>query len=163
MNMLSSNSLGGAAIAVAVVMAGSAHAGTSNGNMVVSATVLDTCLLVVPPLLAFGNYSGSVVDAEADATVTCTGNTSWDIAIDGGDATDISARLMSEVGSDTLSYQLYTDNARTSIFGDGTTGSKVTGTGSGLLQTVTIYGRIAADQYSDIGAYTDTVTVTLSY
>ncbi len=145
------------------VVVGNAHAATASGNMIVSATVLDTCVLVVPPTMAFGNYSASVIDAQSDIAVTCTGTTAWDIAIDAGGSANIAARTMSEVGGDTLSYQLYTDASRSTVFGDGTTGSKVTGTGSGILQTVPIYGRLPASQYSDLGVYTDTVTVTLSY
>ncbi len=153
----------GALVAGIGIVVGNAHAATATGNMVVTATVLDTCLLVVPPTMVFGNYSASVIDAQSDITVTCTGTTSWDIAIDAGGSADIAARTMSEVGGDTLTYQLYTDASRSTVFGDGTTGSKVTGTGSGVLQTVPIYGRLPASQYSDIGAYTDTVTVTLTY
>ncbi len=150
-------------IAGAAAAASNVHAGTANGNMLVSATVLDTCILVVPPTMAFGNYSGSVIDAQSDISVTCTGTTAYDIAINAGGSADISARTMSEIGGDTLSYQLYTDAPRSTVFGDGTTGTKATGTGDGTLQTISIYGRVPASQYSDIGAYTDTVTVTLSY
>lgn len=149
-------------IAGAAAAASNVHAGTANGNMLVSATVLDTCILVVPPTMAFGNYSGSAIDAQSDISVTCTGTTAYDIAISAGGSADISARTMSG-GVDTLGYQLYTDAPRTTIFGDGTTGSKATGTGDGTLQTISIYGRVPASQYADIGAYTDTVTVTLSY
>ncbi len=152
-----------ALIAIAAAAASNVHAGSANGNMVVSATVLDTCVLVVPPTMAFGNYSGSELDAQSDITVTCTGTTAWDIAIGAGGSGSIAARTMSEIGGDELSYQLYSDGSRSTVFGDDVTGSKVTGTGSGVLQTVPIYGRIPASQYSDIGVYTDTVTVTLSY
>lgn len=152
-----------ALLSIIAATASNGHAATANGNMIVSATVLDTCILVVPATMAFGNYSGSVVDAQSDISVTCTGSTSWDVAISAGGSTDISAREMTGVGLDTLSYQLYTDGSRSTVFGDGTTGSKVTGTGAGSIQTVPIYGRIPASQYSDVDAYTDTVTVTLSY
>ena len=136
-------------------------AATATGNMVVTATVLDTCVLVVPPL-AFGNYSGTQLDAQSDVLVTCTGTTAWTVDIDGGGAADIANRVMTGA-TDTLGYQLYNDAGRSVIFGDGTTGSTVTGTGLGTAQTVSVYGRIPADNFADIGAYTDTVTVTVTY
>nr|MBV6630473.1 spore coat U domain-containing protein [Oceanococcus sp. HetDA_MAG_MS8] len=139
-----------------------ARAATATGSMVVSATVLSTCLVAVLPM-AFGNYDATENDAQADVTVTCTGTTPWTLDIDGGGSGSISAREMTDGGSETLGYQLYTDAGRTTVFGDGVTGDTVAGTGTGLAQTVTVYGRVPASQFPAAGAYTDTVTVTLTY
>lgn len=139
-----------------------ARAATATGSMLVSATVLSTCLVAVLPM-AFGNYDTTQNDAQADVTVTCTGTTPWTLDIDGGGSGSISAREMTDGGSESLDYQLYTDAGRTTVFGDGATGDTATGTGSGLPQTVTVYGRVPASQFPAAGAYTDTVTVTLTY
>lgn len=150
--------------AAAVLIAGSvgvAQAASVTGAMVVSATVLDTCVVTVP-VLPFGNYSGTELDAQADVSVTCTGSTGWVMDINAGGSGDIASREMSGT-TDALSYQLYTDASRSTVFGDGVTGSTISNTGSGVAQTVTVYGRVPASQYPQAGAYSDTVTVQITY
>jgi spore coat protein U-like protein len=68
-------------------------------------------------------------------------------------------------GGNLLIYSLYTDAARTRIWGDGslTTGT-ITGTGTGAPESRTIYGRIVSGQIGLVaGSYTDTTSVTVSY
>ncbi|MFX5809037.1 spore coat protein U domain-containing protein, partial [Acinetobacter baumannii] len=55
------------------------------------------------------------------------------------------------------------DSARSNNWGSTIGTDTVTGTGSGLTQTLTVYGQIAAAQTPLAGAYSDTVTVTLTY
>ncbi|WP_407809904.1 spore coat protein U domain-containing protein, partial [Staphylococcus aureus] len=63
-----------------------------------------------------------------------------------------------------LNYNLYTDNARTIVWGDGTGGtSKVSTPLNGLLSfsvSVPVYGRIPARQWVAAGPYSDSVVVT---
>jgi spore coat protein U-like protein len=69
-------------------------------------------------------------------------------------------------GANLLSYGLYTDGARTSLWGDGIDASSATisGTGSGAAQENIIYGRVASGQTSlPAGSYDDTVAVTVTY
>ena len=74
-------------------------------------------------------------------------------------------------GMNTLSYNLYADAGRTSVWGDGTGGS-VAVESSVLLdvlgwaptQSFTVYGRIGAGQTGAVpGSYADTVSVTVTY
>lgn len=74
--------------------------------------------------------------------------------------------------TDTLRYNLYTDPARTQIWGDGTSGTSFqsaqirVGPGVGnATRTVVfpIYGRIPALQSVDSGAYSDTIVVTVEF
>lgn len=75
----------------------------------------------------------------------------------------IAARLMTD-SSNTLSYNLYTDVTYTTVWGDGTGGSSpVAGTGSGSLQSLTVYGRVPSGQGEPTGSYSDTVTATITY
>jgi spore coat protein U-like protein len=70
-------------------------------------------------------------------------------------------------GADQLFYNLYLDAARTIIWGDGTGGTQsfFIGNPQGNNQdlSVPMFGRIPASQNVKVGAYTDTVTVTLSF
>jgi spore coat protein U-like protein len=67
-------------------------------------------------------------------------------------------------GTRTLGYQLYLDTGRSTVWGDGTASSSTSaGTGTGSTQTLTLYGRLPSLANVVPGAYTDTVTVTVSY
>ena len=69
-------------------------------------------------------------------------------------------------GSDLLAYNLFTDAALTSIWGDGTGGSNFyyKNNPHPVKPTVlTIYGRIPALQDVGTGSYTDTVIVTVDF
>ncbi len=141
-------------------------AATTSDTLTVTATVVDSCSLSTSTL-AFGTYdpaSGTDTDATTTIDASCTTGTTFDIALDGGSSANISARTMSD-GTNSLGYQIYTDTLRTTIWGDGTTGSTAAGTGLGPLTPVTLtaYGRITAGQNVPAGAYSDTVNVTLTF
>ena len=144
-----------------------AHAATAQATFSVTATVLASCS-VSAGTLAFGNYtptSGSPADATSTVDITCTNGTHYSVALDGGSTeSDVAARAMSDTSAHTLSYEIYTDSSRATVWGDGT-GSTVaqSGTGSGSLQTLTAFGRVPASQFATAGNYSDTVTVTVSY
>ncbi|HEY9552644.1 Csu type fimbrial protein [Allosphingosinicella sp.] len=135
----------------------------------VSATVTSNCN-VSAGTVAFGDVdvtTGAAVDGTGTISVTCTSGTAWSAAADAGAGTgaSLATRKMAN-GANLLNYALYTDSARTNIWGDAADAStvKVTGTGTGSAQSTTIYGSVLASQTSlPAGAYTDTVTVTVSY
>lgn len=135
-------------------------------NMMVTANVDPSCALSAVTDLDFGDLVPTA-DNDADTTITwvCTNGTDTQIELNGGGSGDINARAMAGAGA--LPYQLYTDAARTSLFGDGTTGNavSVSGAGYGTPQDVTIYGRVLqADAAAAAnGAYTDTVQVTIRF
>lgn len=63
-----------------------------------------------------------------------------------------------------MTYGLYKDAARSQPWGDATTpGSTVAGAGNGLVQQLTVYGRVPPQTTPSPGTYTDTVVVTLTY
>jgi spore coat protein U-like protein len=67
-----------------------------------------------------------------------------------------------------VDYQLYTDAARTTVWGDGAGGTAVqSGVGTAAPRTLTVYGRIP-DAGANLSAavradYRDTVTITVTY
>ena len=143
------------------------QAATATTTMAVTATVLTSCLVTATPLV-FGNYDPNSATANAatsTTTTTCTGASSYTLSMNVGSGTGatFASRKMT-FGASTLNYSVYTTAAHTTVWGDGTGGtSQVTGTG--LLGSVsnTVYGLIPAGQAPNAGAYTDSITVTLSY
>ncbi len=119
--------------------------------------------------LGFGaiNPLSSQVDATTTLTVNCTKNSPYIVGLDAGVTTGatIAQRLMAN-GANTMQYNLYTNSARSSIWGN-SSGSWVSGTGAGLAiaQTLTVYGRVANGQTNlAVGNYQEnTITVTVTY
>lgn len=160
--------LAGAAAVVAFA-ATPAHAVDTTASLSTSATVTSNCA-VTTTAVAFGNVDVTL-NANSDATgtfsVTCTNGTGWTAKANLGSGTgaSITTRKMTS-GTNLLDYTLYTDTARTIIWGDGTVGngSTITGTGTGNAVSTTIYGRVPSGQTTKlVGSYADTVTVTVSY
>ena len=70
---------------------------------------------------------------------------------------------MTGPGAALLGYAMYRDSARTLNWGATAGTDTVGGTGSGAAQTLTDYGRVAGSQYVAPGAYTDTITATITF
>ncbi len=170
---------------LAMVLVGSAYAdGTLTGNLGISLTIGDGCLVTNSSVsdstnqwgsLDFGSYSNlsnvidaSVTDSQGSGsmTVTCTSGLSPTMVLDGGLYGDGSNRYVSSDGGTTLiPYRLYSDSARTETIA---LNGSVSLTADGTAQNVPVYGRILpADQGSNTapasGTYTDTVVATLSW
>ena len=66
------------------------------------------------------------------------------------------------LGANRLNYQIYRNAVRNAVWGSGANAQGVVliGTQSG---TVTVYGRIPANQIVPEGTYTDTVNITLTF
>jgi spore coat protein U-like protein len=141
-------------------------AATASTTFLVSATVLSFCAVVATPLV-FGNYSGAQLDATNTISVTCTAGTSYTVGMNGGTGTgnSITARKMTKTaGTDLLNYSLFTDSSHSVNWGDLVGTNAPTGSGTGLSQPFTVYGRIPANQLTaTAGAYTDLITVTVTY
>ena len=168
-NLISTSirTLGPVALLATMIVAGPAIAATATDSIDVSATVTSNCIVAANPI-AFGDVdvtSGSNVDGSGTISVTCTSGTAWAATADAGVGVGatLGARKMTS-GANLLDYSLYTDSAGGTLWGDGTTGSAISDTGSGSAQSKTFYGRVPSGQASlPSGAYADTVTVTVTY
>lgn len=110
----------------------------------------------------FGNYNTAVRKVVGTVTVTCTKNASYAIALNQGLGTGATVTNRSmKSGSNVLGYGLYTDAARSINWGDSAGTNWVTGTGTGLAQKINIYGEIPANEYSNVGTYSDTITASV--
>lgn len=158
-----------AAVVAASAVASPAFAATTTSSLSASATVTANCTASTTAV-AFGSVnviSGSNVDGTGGLSVTCTSGTAWAASANAGSGTgaSLATRKMAN-GTNMLNYVLYTDSARTTVWGDGVGGTTATisGTGSGAAQASTIYARVPSGQTSlPAGSYADTVTVTVTY
>ena len=157
---------GALATAIAGVLIGGAVTADDVANMQVTANVAPSCQLNSVPTIAFGTLNPLANnDAQGNITWVCTNGFNTVIQLGGGGSADINARAMG--GGGTLAYQLYTDAARTLVFGDGTTGNAVPVSGVCYASpaNVTVYGRVlqATAAVATNGNYSDTVQVTIVF
>ncbi|MFN3389639.1 MAG: spore coat U domain-containing protein [Allosphingosinicella sp.] len=158
-----------AAILAAAFAAPPAFAADEGSSLQVNATVTANCS-VSTSAVAFGDVdvtSGQAVPGTGSVSVTCTNGTAWTAAADAGagSGADLATRKLAN-GANLLNYSLFTDSARTQLWGDGIEGATAlfSDTGTGTAQTKTVYGLVAGGQTgAPAGEYADTVQVTVSY
>jgi spore coat protein U-like protein len=130
-----------------------------------TATIAAQCLVSAQPI----NFPSSGLltankDATGTVTPTCTSSTPYTIALDGGTtgATNPTQRKMSK-GSEQVTYGIYRNSARTQPWGSTQGTNTASGTGTGLSQNFTAYGRVPAQASASPGNYADTVVTTITY
>lgn len=153
------------ALATFSLAQGAQAATTDSTSVSASATVSTVCLMSTTPL-DFGEVAlTGVTNGLASVTATCTDGGAYDIGIDDGlHATAGQRKLVS--GAKSLNYDLYSDSAYGTRWGNVIGTSAVSGTGNGAAQELSIYGQIAASQaiLSGNGVdYADTVAVSITY
>jgi spore coat protein U-like protein len=141
-----------------------AAAATQSATFLVTATVSATCTGSGTPL-TFGAYTGVLSHATAIGTVTCTNTTPYNIGLDAGISVGatVTSRKMTGPSGALLSYQIFSDSAYSINWGNTIGTDTVAGVGNGLGQSFTAYGQIPAGQYYAPGAYSDLITVTITY
>jgi len=111
----------------------------------------------------------SQTDGATTVTVNCTKNSAYTVGLDAGvtAGATIAQRKMAN-GPDIMNYNLYTDAARSIVWGNSAVAPTwVSGTGAGMqtAQVLNVYGRVASGQTNlAVGTYTETtITVTVTY
>ncbi len=132
----------------------------------VSANVINDCNISAGNI-NFGSAGvlGGTLTASGSITAQCTSGDSYSIALNAGSGSGASFanRTMSGPGNGVL-YHLYSNASDSTVWGDGTGGSSaVTGVGTGGNQNYTVYGVVPAQATPTPGAYSDTVTATVTY
>jgi spore coat protein U domain-containing protein, fimbrial subunit CupE1/2/3/6 len=142
------------------------NASTVTSTFTVKVTVTSSCVINSTSTMDFGTQG--VLTANVDSTSTlavqCTNTTPYDIGLNiglGSGAT-VAVRKMTN-GSNTINYSLYTDSARSTVWGNTVGTDTVAATGNGASQSYTVYGRVPAQTTPAAAAYTDTITVTVTY
>ncbi len=146
------------------LLSGQAQAATASTTFSVTATMMANCTISATNL-AFGSYTGALTNATSTISVTCTKSTTYNVGLDAGTSTGatVTTRKMTGPAGATLAYALYQDSAHTINWGNTVSTDTVSGTGNGSAQTLTVYGEVPAGQSVTPGAYTDTITATITY
>jgi len=149
-----------------VAASGAAHAATATTSFQVQLTIQAQCLINSASTLNFGTQG--VLSANVDQTsaiqVQCTSTTPYNIGLDAGTGAGatVTTRKLTGGGA-TINYSLYSDSARTSVWGNTIGTNTVASTGTGAAQSFTVYGRIPSQTTPAPATYTDTITVTVTY
>ena len=140
-------------------------ASTGTFAFTVTAPVVNNCTIATTNV-AFSAASGlsTALTTTGSLSVTCTNNDAYRISLNAGGSGNVAARRMQSALGNNVNYQLYTDAARTVVWGDGTGGTAMyTAVGTGLAQTVPVYGLVPTQTTPPPGSYTDTITATIAF
>ena len=159
----------GALGALILGVAANANAGSASTSLALSASVSNNCSISTSAV-GFGSYDPVVANASANldgtgtVTIACTKGATTTIGLDLGSNASGSARRLTDGSSNYLTYELYQDSSRSTVWGN---------SGSGLFtpaaapskasRAFTAYGRVAGNQDVPAGTYTDTVTATVNF
>jgi spore coat protein U-like protein len=132
------------------------------------------CTINTSPI-RFGNYdsfSSTPSDTAGTITINCSSEVVKATLTLSQSSTSGSfnpRQMKCSGGADLLNYNIYTDVARTIIFGNGTGGTtdiglkRPTGKPEPWSQIISIYGRIPPGQNVSVGNYSDALTVTIDW
>jgi spore coat protein U-like protein len=156
---------------------GSVQAATATANLPVTASVTANCTISTASAVAFGAYdpvvtnatSGSPLVATGTINVSCTSGASTTVTLSEGTNHDTGTstaaapvRRMNDGGTNYLSYQLYSEGTRTTVWGD-TAPTGLAYSGIGSQESLTVYGRVPGAQNVPSGSYSDTVVATITF
>ena len=154
---------------IALSILKSAIAATTGGTLPVSTLVTANCSLS-SATMNFGNYdpitanASSPLPAVTTFQISCTKGANVTITLNKGlygtYATG-TTRAMSSGSGHYLSYELYSNPARSTVW-NATSPVQFNSTSSNAL-TETVYGQIPAGQNAFAGSYSDTVTITATF
>lgn len=126
--------------------------------------VVQAACLISATSMAFGSYSGDAVDATARLLVTCSKSTPYYVSLGPGLHADSGGQTNAgNSAGDLLGYGLFRDAARVARWGQAFHVDGLAGTGSGVAQSLTVYGRIPSGQSPPPGDYSDIVIATVIY
>jgi spore coat protein U-like protein len=144
-------------------------AGSATTALAVSGTVINNCTISTAAV-SFGPYDPVVandtanLDGTGTVTIACTKGTTATITLGTGQNVSGSTRRMKDAGTNFLSYEIYLDSGRTTVWG--TTGSNIltpAAAPSRVGRNFTAYGRIPAGQDVPSGSYTDSIQATVNF
>ncbi|KAA0970605.1 spore coat U domain-containing protein [Aureimonas fodinaquatilis] len=148
-------------------IASQASAQTSTATLNVTLTIEGECT-IGGGTLAFPTSGVLTANVDADTTISvqCTSGTPYTIELNGGTGAGgtPTTRLLTSGAGGVVTYSLFTDAARTTVWGTTAEGTPLAGTGTGGIDTVPVYGRVPPQATAPAaGVYTDVVTATIIY
>ena len=144
--------------------------GTATASFNVTLTVQASCA-VNASALNFGTASAPSQNITGQTTVgvTCTNTTPYNIGLDEGTVagSTVTGRLMAGTAtgntSTTVQFQLYQDSGRTVAWGKTQGTDTVSGTGTGVMQNITVYGAVPVQGLPKPDTYKTTITATVFF
>ena len=144
-------------------------AAQNTGSFAVTATVDASCI-VSGSAMAFGAFdvlSGSNVDSTSALSATCTNGSAYTVGLSAGTSTGatVTTRKMTHTnGTALLNYNLSAASSGGANWGLVGGAGVASGTGNGVAQSITVYGRVPTGQTLPIvGAYSDSITATIDF
>ena len=141
----------------------------SSASLTVSATVTKNCTITTAPV-AFGNYESVTANATAPLdgigtiTVKCTKGAAAKVGLNPGGNAQGATRRMAGSATEYLTYELYKDTGRATIWGDtADTALDVPAAPNQTPRDFPVYGRVPQAQEAAVGTYTDTVVATVNF
>jgi len=114
---------------------------------------------------AYDDASSSPLQTTATFRIKCTGVGNASAVFSSGPSSvtgDYQDRRMQGPQGSQLRYQLYTNSARSIVWGDGTRDTQpIVVTQNGAYRDITVYAQMPASQAAEVGEYADTIVVTI--
>lgn len=144
--------------------------GTATASLTVSLTLQANCTISATPL-NFGTNGvlSSAINQQTTVAVDCTNTTPYNVGLDGGtvSGSTVANRLLAGTATGntgtTVSFQLYQDSGRTTLWGSTQGTNTFGGTGNGSVQTIPVYGQIPVQTTPRPDTYQTTVTATVYF
>jgi spore coat protein U-like protein len=152
----------------ALSFAAAAGASTQTTTFAVTTNVLSSCTVGATDL-TFPDYnplSLTATEGSTNVAVRCSLLAPFNIGLNSGTqggGTVITRKMKLATGADKLDYVLTRDLVHVLNWGETVLTDTLAGVGTGLSVNFPVYGQIAAGQNKSIGAYSDTITVTVTY
>ena len=152
----------------ALMVSASSFAATATANLPINASVNANCTISTVGV-NFGVYDPIGVNAAANldqtgtVTVTCTKGSGLSIDLGLGANASGAIRRMNDGSGNMMTYELYSDNGRTTVWGSGASGLAIAAAPSKVARSYTVYGRVPSAQDVSAGNYSDTVVATINY
>lgn len=161
-----------AALGAALLPLLSGAAVYSNGNKTsqfdVTLKIIADCIIATNPL-DFGQTQGVLatsVSVNTTLNITCTNTTPYNIGLNAGsgNGSTVAARVMSGSAgnSSTVAFNLY-QSAGATNWGNTQGTDTVSGTGTGTVQNLTVYGAVPAQSTPQPDVYKSTITATIYF
>lgn len=141
-------------------------------TLIATANVAASCGTYTKTDMDFGSNVGAItspIDRTSTISLTCVNRSPWQIGLNNGIHADVNGirRMLLTIGANNyyIPYELYLDSGRTEPWGDTLNFNTRSGSGTGTTQPFTVYGRALATtaQATAPGAYSDIVTITITY
>lgn len=146
---------------------GGAEAATATQTFNVTMAIQTQCQVANATNMVFpaAGSLAAIVNQTSTFNVTCPLSTPYTVGLDdGGNVVGAQRRMKGGIANNEfINYNLFQDVARTVAWGN-VSGSWQTGTGTGVVQTYTVYGQVPVQATpSPATNYTDTVTITVTF